>query len=378
MHTVAPALAAAKPRIAFWDNARFVLIVLVVVGHSISTVRTDTALGLAIYSYIYLFHMPAMILLSGIFSRAEASPKVIRSTFQLLVTWLLWEGIWAAIDFAVLDETPHENFLETPSWTLWFLVSLATMRILLPYLAKLRYPLTVSIVVALGSGMIPDIGTAFSARRTLAFLPFFVVGWLIRERGLLEGQWFARPYRAARVAAWTVLVATAAVFALVPAITGGWRIDRWLTWRDDYDWMFRNAPIGSWMPAEGWQTLVGGAAVTGLLLLVALAMTLALLIVVPRRRSAMTTWGTRTLYVYLLHGLVVWALRESGAIDAVGTDSAWGTLAIAGFGAVLAVVLSTTWVQRIFWPVIEPRLGWLLRRDSADDAMSERRVHPGG
>lgn len=142
--------------------------------------------------------------------------------------------------------------------------------------------------------------------------------------------------------------------------------------------MFRNAPIGSWMPAEGWQTLVGGAAVTGLLLLVALAMTLALLIVVPRRRSAMTTWGTRTLYVYLLHGLVVWALRESGAIDAVGTDSAWGTLAIAGFGAVLAVVLSTTWVQRIFWPVIEPRLGWLLRRDSADDAMSERRVHPGG
>ncbi|WP_395966755.1 acyltransferase family protein, partial [Brevundimonas diminuta] len=71
--TTAPARPAAKPRIAVWDNARFLLIVLVVIGHAISTVRTDSQLGFALYAYIYLFHMPAMILLSGMFSRPDSS-----------------------------------------------------------------------------------------------------------------------------------------------------------------------------------------------------------------------------------------------------------------------------------------------------------------
>ncbi|UOR01758.1 hypothetical protein MUN77_00055 [Leucobacter allii] len=311
-------LAGARPRIAFWDNARFALIVLVVVGHAISTVRTESALGFAIYAYIYLFHMPAMILLSGIFSRAEASPKVIRSTLQLVVTWLIWEGIWAAVDFAVLEETPDDDFLETPAWTLWFLISLATMRILLPYLARLRHPLLVSIALALAAGAIPDIGTAFSAHRTLVFLPFFVTGWLIRERGWLDGQWFARPFRGARVAAWTVLGGIALAFALLPGLRETWRIDTWLTWRDDYDWLFRNAPIGEWLPSHWLTVLLGGAAVSAALLVVAAAMTLSLLIVVPRSSGPATVWGTRTLYVYLLHGPVVWVLRETGVIDAVG------------------------------------------------------------
>ena len=62
-----------KTRVALWDNARFALIVLVVIGHLISTVRTDTQLGFGLYAYIYLFHMPAMIALSGLFAKPEVT-----------------------------------------------------------------------------------------------------------------------------------------------------------------------------------------------------------------------------------------------------------------------------------------------------------------
>lgn len=355
-----------KPRIALWDNARFVLIVLVVIGHLISTLRTDSALGFGLYAYIYLFHMPGMILLSGMFSRADASPKAVRSTVQLLVTWGLWELIWAAIRGVVEGRTPGASFMVSPAWTLWFLVSLATMRILLPYLARLRHPLLVSIALALGSGMFPAIGTQFSASRTLAFLPFFMLGWLARERGWLTGEWFTAPARTARAAAWGVLGVVALAFLLVPQLLSVWRIDRWLTWRDDYFWLFANAPIGAWQPASWGGAVLGGMLVTAALLAVGAALTLALLIVVPRRESVMTVWGTRTLFVYLLHGPIVWVLRGTGVIDWLGSFGEFGVLALVLAGGVLTVLLSTRGVSWLFRPIVEPRIDWAFTREPRD------------
>ena len=56
------------------------IVALVVIGHTMTTARTGSALGYAIYSYIYLFHMPAMIALSGLFSKPEATPKAVLAT----------------------------------------------------------------------------------------------------------------------------------------------------------------------------------------------------------------------------------------------------------------------------------------------------------
>lgn len=356
---VAASPGASKPRIAYWDNARFLLIVLVVVGHMISTVRTDSAEGFALYTFIYLFHMPAMILLAGLFSKPEITPKALASTVQLLATWLLWEGIWAGIRFTVTGQEPGAGFLVNPAWTLWFLVSLVTMRILLPYIAKLRHPLLFSVVLALGSGLLPAVGTAFSASRTLVFLPFFVAGWLIKDRGWLDGEWFVHPAKWARLAAWGLFGALAFLLALTPQLREVWRIDRWLTWRDDYLTLFERAPLGDWQPSAWVWVSLGGMAVTAALLVLAAALTLAMLVVTPRRRSIITVWGARTLYVYLLHGPVVWALRESGAVDAMA--DAGGLLVLVAFGVALAVLFSLMWIARVFRPVIEPRVDWLLR-----------------
>ncbi len=354
-----------KPRIALWDNARFVLIVLVVIGHLISTIRTDTALGFGIYAYVYLFHMPAMILLSGMFSRPDTSPKAVRSTVQLLLTWVLWEFIWVGIRAAVEQTGPGHSFLISPAWTLWFLVTLATLRILLPYLARLRHPMVVSLVLALVGGLLPASGTEFSASRTLAFLPFFMAGWLARDRGWLAGDWFMRPARSLRLAAAGLLAAVALVFVAVPHLRTVWRIDTWLTWRDDYGWLFSNAPIGAWQPTAGWAVALGGAAVTVVLLALAGSMTLALLILVPRRESIATRWGTRTLYVYLLHGPVVYLLREIGVVEWFGSFGVPGLIALVGVGALIAVALSTGGVARVFRPVIEPRFDSMWVRETA-------------
>lgn len=352
--------AVSSTRIALWDNARFVIIVLVVIGHAVSTVRDQSALSYGIYTFIFLFHMPAMIALSGYFSHADARPKVVRSTLQLLAVWLIWEGIWALIHLVVEGQLPGDKFLVAPAWTLWFLVSLATMRILLPYLARMRHPLLLAIALALASGFTPAIGTEFSAARTLSFLPFFVLGWMARSRGWLTGDWFVRPTRGLRAAGAAVLACVACVFAFVPNLREIWRVDTWLTWREDDAWLLREAPIEDWTPPVEIIGTVSGMAITALLLVIAAVMTVALLLIVPRGHSRITTWGTRTLFVYLLHGPIIWGLRQAGLIDAV-FDLGWvGVLLLVLGSTLLAIALSTALVAKVSRPLIEPKIDGLL------------------
>ncbi|WP_449278470.1 acyltransferase family protein [Leucobacter sp. GX24907] len=353
---------ASKPRVALWDNARFLLIVLVVVGHTISTARMETPLGFGLYVYAYLFHMPAMILLSGVFSRTAVTPKSIRSTFQLLLTWGLWEGIWALLRFAVEEKGLPASFLVSPSWTLWFLVTLVTLRIVLPVIALLKHPLLVSFGLALMAGLLPAIGADFSASRTFCFLPFFVLGWMARDRGWLEGRWFVRPTIATRAIAWGVLGVAAIGLAVQPQLRDTWRIDSWLRWRDDYFLLFDKAPIGDAVPESLWGVALAGLAIRALLLGIAVVMTLALLIVTPRGESIITVWGARTLYVYLLHGPIVWGLRQSGVVDAFGDRGSVGIAVLALLAVGLAVVLSMRWVTVVFRRIIEPRFEWMMQR----------------
>ncbi|GAB2563649.1 acyltransferase family protein [Leucobacter ruminantium] len=360
--TAAPARQT-RPRIALWDNARFALILLVVIGHVVSTVRTDSPLGFGLYAYIYLFHMPAMILLSGMFSRPETTPKAVKSTVQLAVIWLLWEGIWALAHLLTEGKGLGKGFLVSPAWTLWFLVTLVTMRLLLPYIARLRHPLVVSSALALLGGLSPVIGTEFSAARTLTFLPFFVLGWMARDRGWLDGRWFTHPTPVLRGLGWAVLGGVALVFVLEPRFRDFWRIDRWLTWRDDYLRVFERAPIGDWQP-EGWLgTAAGGIPIAAALLLIAALMTFALLIVLPRRETSVTPWGSRTLYVYLLHGPIVYGLRATGAVELFNSWGALGMLGLVLVATAITALLSMRWVTVVFRPIIEPPVDWLLRRD---------------
>jgi fucose 4-O-acetylase-like acetyltransferase len=74
-------------------------------------------------------------------------------------------------------------------------------------------------------------------------------------------------------------------------------------------------------------------------------------------------WGARTLYVYLLHGPIVWTLRETGGAEWIGTFGVPGVFALIAFGIALTLVLSMAWVSRVCRPVIEPRLEWLFSRE---------------
>lgn len=342
-----------KTRIALWDNARFILMALVVIGHMLTTTRMDSSFAYALYAYIYLFHMPAMILLSGYFSKAELNLSGVKATLGLVATWVTFEVIWIFYRWAIDGDGWRDSFLIVPSWTLWFLVTLITLRIILPFIAALKHPLIVSIAIALIAGLSSSIGAEFSAMRTLAFLPFFVFGYLARTHGWLAGHRFLHPSAALKTGAWFVLAAIAAVFVAIPNLRALFRVDVWVTWRDSY-WDLLDFGAVS--------TAFAGLGMRAFFIALAFVMTFAVLVLIPRKTSVLTVWGTRTLYLYLLHGFVVYALRHYGVIDFIGTFGFVGTLILIAMGTALSMLLSMAWVQKITRPIIEPNINWMFAR----------------
>lgn len=56
-------------RDAKWDNVKLILIILVVVGHVADYYMSKSTIMYIIRFYIYIFHMPAFLFVSGLFSK---------------------------------------------------------------------------------------------------------------------------------------------------------------------------------------------------------------------------------------------------------------------------------------------------------------------
>ncbi len=341
-------------RVAYWDNARFIAIALVVIGHAIQRLTADSDAAMSLYLIIYSFHMPLFAIASGWFSKAAppdaaALQKVITA---IAVPYLIFETIWTAVRWLVEGSASLNP--TTASWTLWFLLALGIFRLLLPYLARLREPVlwVVVLTTAIGVGYWPNVDDTFSLARALGLLPFFVLGWRAKEWGLgelwLGARLDGRPRVILRVAAAAVLVTWCSVIIVG---LNHWRaVDLRL-------WLFYTEGYGALDAPEWW----AGAIRLGLLVLTTVLCT-SVLMLVPRRSMPFTSLGAATLYVYLLHTFALYPLRESGLLG--GENSGWPWLVgMILLGLVITVVLALPIVRRLARPLVEPRVEWLFRRE---------------
>lgn len=346
-----------RRRVPFWDNARYVCIVLVVLGHAIQRLIYDSDIALAFYLALYAFHMPAFAIISGYFSKSGSPTRVqmARVITDILVPYFIFEFLWTLTKWLV--EGQADPNLTKPSWTLWFLLALGIFRLVLPYLALLRWPLAWTVLVSIGVGYLPNVDNTFSLSRTLGLLPFFALGWWLREHDIVErlGLLARRPW-------WSRVVA-AAVLAGAGFAAWFWidlweRIDlrHWLFYEDSY------ADLG------GEQWWAGGVRIV--LMIVAVILSAAFFMLIPRGQYWWTPFGQYTMYVFLLHSFVLYPFRESGILRYA--EPTWLWLPLVTVSAVLiALALATKPVRRLFRPLVEPRPAWLF----TDPRLASREGH---
>jgi fucose 4-O-acetylase-like acetyltransferase len=329
-----PAPTITAERDALIDNARFVLIVLVVLGHFLTTMRTWPATDI-LYSWIYMFHMPAFAFLAGLVLNAEAvsarqGGRIVTGLLAPLVSFTL---VYQAFGTLIGEPVPTDTGLMVPYWVLWFLVALTIWRLLVPVLRSLRWPVATTLVVATVLALVADLPPEWSIDRVIVLLPFFTAG-LVLNRTRLQ----VLRSRTSRLVGVGVLVVSAPVSVWVAQLP------------DDFRFFSDAVESMSDVPA-----FLGMYAI-------AAAMTAAVLALTPSSRSAITTWGARTIYVYLLHGLFVRGFRAVDAAEVLMTPIGFVVVLAASIG--LAIFLSSDLVVRRTRRLVEPRLTWLLRQES--------------
>ena len=178
--------AKAHVRVPFWDNARFATIALVVIGHAIQRQTSDSNNALTLYLFIYAFHIPAFAIISGYFSKASppSTRGMLKIVTDIVIPYVIFQSIWTLVQFLV-EGVKSLDFTQ-PHWTLWFLLALAAFRVALPYLVLLRWPLLWAVLLSVAVGYSSGVDSTFSLARTIGILPFFVLGWQLRQWKLAD------------------------------------------------------------------------------------------------------------------------------------------------------------------------------------------------
>ncbi|MEV7965253.1 acyltransferase family protein [Sphaerisporangium sp. NPDC088356] len=337
----APAPAPVKrPREPYLDNVKFVLIALVATGHSlVPTLATHSARSA--YLFIYVFHMPLFVLISGYLSRNfwNSNAKTNKLVDTFLVPYVIVE-----IGYAVLRLALGHKWSLTiidPAWLNWYLLALLLWRLSTPVWKRMRYPLPIAVAVYLLAGL-SDLPGDFSMDRFFGLMPFFVLGLWLQPRhfDMLNRLWV-------KIASAVVLVGAAGVAILISK-----RVPLGpIYFKDSYAELHL-----SWWMGMGMRTA---------LLIAALTVSVAVLALVPRRTTWFSDLGTRTLYCYLLHGVPVLIAKEMGWLSAPWLHGPLGVMAITSSCFALAIVLCLPETRTVFKWLLEPRLVWLYRRPSA-------------
>ncbi|MEV5556654.1 acyltransferase family protein [Nonomuraea wenchangensis] len=329
-----------RRRDPFLDNVKFVLIALVVVGHSlVPTLAADSSR--ALYIFIYTFHMPLFVLISGYLSRNfwNSNAKTNKLVDTFLVPYVIVEVGYAALRTALGSK--WSLTIIDPAWLNWYLLALLFWRLSTPVWKRMKYPVPVAIAIYLFAGF-SQISGDFSMDRFFGLMPFFVIGLVMQPEHfeMLNRRWIKI------VSVFTILGAAAVAILVAPHTKLG-------------PFYYKNSYADlnlSWYMGLGLRTA---------LLICALAMCFAVLALVPRGETWFSDLGTRTLYCYLLHGIPVLIAKEMGWLEFPWLFGPLGVLAIASSCFALAIVLCLPETRTLFKWVLEPRLTWLYRRPSA-------------
>ncbi|MFJ3670705.1 acyltransferase family protein [Streptomyces sp. NPDC090106] len=339
-------------RDAFFDNAKYLAIVLVATGHAWEPLRDGSRAASALYLLVYAFHMPAFIVVAGYFSRGfDASPRRLRRLITgVAVPYVVFETAYTLFT-RWTDHAPDRRIsLLEPLYLTWFLAALFIWRLTAPVWRSVRWPLPLALTLAALASVSSPIGDDLDLQRTLQFLPFFVLGLSLRPAHFALVR-----RRAVRIAAVPVFAgALVLAYWAVPRMTGAW---------------FYHRDSVQELGAPAWSGPVMTLALFGCsLLLVACFLSW-----VPGRRTWFTALGAGTLYGYLLHGFVVQAAGHWNWYGPAWVHGPLGAVAVTGVAGTVVTLLCTAPVRRLFRFVVEPDMAWAFRRDE-DRGGTERRV----
>lgn len=269
-----------------FDNIKFILIFLVVLGHLLE-LPEDSATADSLYRIIYLFHIPAFIFISGYFAKFNPG-KIVRSLLCpyiiLQIAYLLFHNL------IIIEEQEFVLQFTKPYWLLWYLMAMAFYYLLIPFFQtqdthKQILTISVAIIVSLLAGYDSSIGYHLTLSRFLVFLPYFLAGQYFRtDHEQITDKWQSSQLLR--------------IFTNITAFTGAVYSVFYIL----------NTRLSSYVlyGSLHYAKLNYGPANRLLLLLFAACWIIVLFRIVPNKKMPLlSSIGKHTFWIFILHGFVV-------------------------------------------------------------------------
>lgn len=173
----------------YLNTLKGLLVVLVVVGHFGQTITNNLPMnyafiGQGIVLFIYLFHMPLFLLVSGYLSKNTEKRR--KKAFQdLFIPYLLFQ-IFVGICMLILVKSGGAlKNLFIPQMGAWYLLTLFSYRLVLPEVNRVRGILILGFLITIVVGLCTFNGD-FAIKKTLGFFVYFMLGYKADNLPMME------------------------------------------------------------------------------------------------------------------------------------------------------------------------------------------------
>ncbi len=314
----------------YFDNAKFFLMIFVVFGHFLRPYIDKQPFLHSLYVWIFFFHMPAFILISGYFAKNVYQNGYLQKIIKkLLIPYFVFQLLYSFYYSLLYEkETIQIDFL-TPHWSLWFLVSLFSWNVMLLIFAKL--PRSVSMMLALLLGVSAGVMEAekwLSLSRTFTFFPFFLIGFFLKKNHF--ELLFSRHVRLFSLLALTSMLLL--IYFLFPDLP-----EEWLYGSKSYETLGVHKEKGVLLRLSFYG--------------ISAFMTFCFMSLVPNRQLLISPLGTRTFYIYILHGFILKYLHATTFPEFIMTIHGYPLLLI--ISLLLMFILGSEPIVRFVRPLIE-------------------------
>ena len=279
-----------KTRDYLFDNYKVLLIFLVVIGHFTGPSVSDNRFLLILKWFIVSFHMPAFIFISGYFSKRDLPFSTI---FQkLAVPYLAYEVIYYLWYVFIVHKETGLRLLR-PKFTLWYLLALFLWRAITPYVKKIPGYLIIAFIGGFLIGFSNMENNFLTIPRALVYYPFYLAGTCF-DRTFLDRLRTPKGKLLAGIGIGLVLC-----FVTFAGLTKAAPMQ---VFYGRYNYVSMN------------QTIFEGLLWRFLLYLIGFIMTFGIMILITDKKLPFSYIGTRTMAIYLFHGLLYTYLENATAL----------------------------------------------------------------
>ncbi len=339
----------ARQRDYWFDNIKGVLMILVVIGHMIASFYTSSGFMKYVYDVINTMHMPAFLILSGYMSKRRIdqndylsvinkniAPYITSQLFLYFSAVIIPNGLKAA-NSTFFTNSSFSFFV--PVFQLWYLMAIIIFAFVTMKIKPSRRPVLFmigAIMLTLICGDLQQVNV-FKFTKVISYYPFYLLGYLLPKDFMLTIR-----------NKWQVLLGA------IPLLAGY----AYFMYRQDWVVGIRNVYGLSSNYGKVGELAYGLHPVFGRLfmLFVVPVIAFAFFAVMPRCKCIFSKLGKNSMSIFVLHGAITVAFRcINYKFKVVGLiNTPYLKIAFLIGCVVIAFVLGTDFVKKLFRPILEP------------------------